>query len=106
MRENRQSGSEGGEPQTNAAFLPLSLPVCVSHRPWCKQPGSSFASLRLCDFAFISPKQPGSLREIHYLNGLYLRCNPLLKSYLVQPLQRLGDRGFEQWFIVPLALQL
>jgi len=30
MRENRQSGSEGGEPQTNAAFLPLSLPVCVS----------------------------------------------------------------------------
>ena len=24
MRENRQSGSEGGEPQTNAAFLPLS----------------------------------------------------------------------------------
>ena len=32
MRENRQSGSEGGEPQTNAAFLPLSLPVCVSHR--------------------------------------------------------------------------
>ena len=23
MRENRQSGSEGGEPQTNAAFLPL-----------------------------------------------------------------------------------
>jgi hypothetical protein len=25
MRENRQSGSEGGEPQTNAAFLPLSL---------------------------------------------------------------------------------
>jgi hypothetical protein len=32
MRENRQSGSEGGEPQTNAAFLPLSLPVCESHR--------------------------------------------------------------------------
>ena len=27
MRENRQSGSEGGEPQTNAAFLPLSLPL-------------------------------------------------------------------------------
>jgi hypothetical protein len=24
MRENRQYGSEGGEPQTNAAFLPLS----------------------------------------------------------------------------------
>jgi|SanBayMetagenome_1026888.scaffolds.fasta_scaffold00138_14 hypothetical protein len=45
--------------------------------------GSSFASLRFCVFAFISPKQPGSLREIHYLNGLYLRCIPLLKSYLV-----------------------
>ncbi len=27
MRENRQSGSEGEEPQTNAAFLPLSLPL-------------------------------------------------------------------------------
>jgi hypothetical protein len=27
MRENRQSGSEGGEPQTNAAFLPLSRRV-------------------------------------------------------------------------------
>jgi len=25
MRENRQSGSEGGEPQTIAAFLPLSV---------------------------------------------------------------------------------
>ena len=25
MREIRQSGSEGGEPQLNAAFLPLSL---------------------------------------------------------------------------------
>jgi hypothetical protein len=25
MRENRQSGSEGGEPQTNAAFLPISI---------------------------------------------------------------------------------
>jgi hypothetical protein len=25
MRENRQSGSESGEPQTNAAFLPLSV---------------------------------------------------------------------------------
>ena len=59
------------------------------------EPDSPFATLRLCDFAFISPKQPGSLREIHYLNGLYLRCNPLLKSNLVQPLQRLGDRGFE-----------
>jgi hypothetical protein len=28
-----------------------------------KQPESSFASLRLCTFAFISPEQPGSLRE-------------------------------------------
>ena len=27
MREIRQSGSEGGEPQLNAAFLPLSLVV-------------------------------------------------------------------------------
>ena len=27
MRENRQSGSEGGEPQINAAFLPLSWQV-------------------------------------------------------------------------------
>jgi hypothetical protein len=26
MREIRQSGSEGGEPQPNAAFLPLSEP--------------------------------------------------------------------------------
>ena len=25
MRENRSYGSEGGEPQLNAAFLPLSL---------------------------------------------------------------------------------
>ncbi len=25
MRENRPYGSEGGEPQLNAAFLPLSL---------------------------------------------------------------------------------
>ncbi len=25
MRENRLYGSEGGEPQTNAVFLPLSL---------------------------------------------------------------------------------
>ena len=25
MRENRSYGSEGGEPQINAAFLPLSL---------------------------------------------------------------------------------
>ena len=25
MRENRSYGSEGGEPQVNAAFLPLSL---------------------------------------------------------------------------------
>ena len=25
MRENRRTGSEGGEPQINAAFLPLSL---------------------------------------------------------------------------------
>ena len=32
MREIRQSGSVGGEPQTNAASLPQSLPVCVSHR--------------------------------------------------------------------------
>ena len=31
MREIRQSGSEGGEPQLNAAFLPLSLTLvgCV-----------------------------------------------------------------------------
>ena len=34
--------------------------------PLPKQTGSSFASLRLCVFAFISSKQPGSLREIHY----------------------------------------
>ena len=26
MRENRPSGSEGGEPELNRAFLPLSLP--------------------------------------------------------------------------------
>ena len=32
MREIRQSGSEGGEPQLNAAFLPLSLTLvgCVN----------------------------------------------------------------------------
>jgi len=29
-----------------------SLPVCVSHRPWCKQPDSSFASLRLCVYFY------------------------------------------------------
>ena len=29
MREIRQSGSEGGEPQLKAAFLPLSLVGCV-----------------------------------------------------------------------------
>ena len=28
MREIRQSGSEGGEPQYNAASLPLSLTFC------------------------------------------------------------------------------
>jgi hypothetical protein len=36
MRENRQSGSEGGEPQTNAAFLPLSIwgmTICSSSNP-------------------------------------------------------------------------
>lgn len=33
MRENRSSGSEGGEPQLNAACLPLSLTFvgCVSN---------------------------------------------------------------------------
>lgn len=30
MREIRQSGSVGGEPQTNAASLPQSMPVRVS----------------------------------------------------------------------------
>ena len=29
MREIRQSGSEGGEPQSNAASLPLSFVGCV-----------------------------------------------------------------------------
>ena len=29
MRENRPYGSEGGEPQLNAAFLPLSFVGCV-----------------------------------------------------------------------------
>ena len=29
MREIRQSGSEGGEPQLNAAFLPLSLRTSI-----------------------------------------------------------------------------
>ena len=29
MREIRQSGSEGGEPQSNAACLPLSFVGCV-----------------------------------------------------------------------------
>ena len=29
MRENRPYGSEGGEPQRNAAFLPLSFVGCV-----------------------------------------------------------------------------
>ncbi len=29
MRENRSSGSEGGEPQLNAACLPLSFVGCV-----------------------------------------------------------------------------
>ena len=40
------------------------------------EPDSPFATLRLCDFAFISPKQLGSLREIHYQTGLYRRCSP------------------------------
>ena len=29
MRENRSYGSEGGEPQVNAAFLPLSLSQAI-----------------------------------------------------------------------------
>ena len=41
MRENRSYGSEGGEPQINAAFLPLSLPL----RGWAqKKPACIFAS--------------------------------------------------------------
>ena len=46
MRENRQSGSEGGEPQTNAAFLPLSSaevegpgPIVRARRPTLRQEG-------------------------------------------------------------------
>jgi len=45
MRENRLYGSEGGEPQLNAAFLPLSWYVCFCRSP--KQPWRSSSLVTL-----------------------------------------------------------
>ena len=40
MRENRTSGSEGGEAQTNELSLPLSLCHCVTSPMWEDPPWS------------------------------------------------------------------
>ncbi len=44
MRENRPYGSEGGEPQLNAAFLPLSLFTTENHEIERQEVRLSFAN--------------------------------------------------------------
>ena len=44
MRENRPYGSEGGEPQLNAAFLPLSLFTTENHEIERQEVELSFAN--------------------------------------------------------------